>query len=138
MLTCISRFRPDDVLTNPSLLLNTTYYVTKQILPPLDRALSLLGVNVFQWYSQLPRTQRSLAPPPPLISTKRGTISQYFQSMHCPVCEEITNEGVCSECAREPDRVVVTLTSRINRRERDYLELCQVMLVIYSSVNLFL
>ncbi len=40
---------PGDLLANPGLRLNGVYYVTKQILPALDRAFSLLGVNVRQW-----------------------------------------------------------------------------------------
>lgn len=41
--------QPWDVLLDPSLRINATYYITKQILPPLDRMLSLLGVDVLSW-----------------------------------------------------------------------------------------
>ena len=41
--------RPGDVAGNPSLRLNGVYYITKQILPALDRAFSLMGVDVRQW-----------------------------------------------------------------------------------------
>lgn len=41
--------RPEDVAGNPSLRLNGVYYITKQILPTLDRAFSLMGVDVRQW-----------------------------------------------------------------------------------------
>uniref|UniRef100_UPI0037551154 hypothetical protein n=1 Tax=Salmonella sp. s54412 TaxID=3160128 RepID=UPI0037551154 len=46
---------PEDVLEDSSLRLNTSYYITKQILPPLNRAFSLIGIDVFTWYSELPR-----------------------------------------------------------------------------------
>ena len=49
---------PKDVINDYSFKLNGTYYVTKMILPALDRMMSLLGVNVFQWYQQLPRELR--------------------------------------------------------------------------------
>lgn len=41
--------QPGEVLSDPALRLNATYYITKQILPPLDRVFSLLGVDVLSW-----------------------------------------------------------------------------------------
>ena len=42
--------QPMELLQDGSLRLNATYYITKQILPPLNRFLSLLGVDVFSWW----------------------------------------------------------------------------------------
>lgn len=50
--------RPMEVLQDPSLRLNATYYITKQILPPLARMFQLIGVDVFSWYQELPRVRR--------------------------------------------------------------------------------
>ncbi|KAB0392639.1 hypothetical protein E2I00_015511, partial [Balaenoptera physalus] len=47
--------RPVEVLQDPTLRLNATYYITKQILPPLARIFSLIGIDVFNWYHELPR-----------------------------------------------------------------------------------
>jgi len=42
--------KPLDLLAPESgLRLNASYYITKQLLPPLDRAFSLLGVDVREW-----------------------------------------------------------------------------------------
>ena len=41
--------RPGELLENPGLRLNGVYYITKQILPALDRNFSLMGVDVRQW-----------------------------------------------------------------------------------------
>ena len=46
---------PGDVLNDSSLKLNGVYYITKLILPALNRMFSLLGVNVYNWYRELPR-----------------------------------------------------------------------------------
>lgn len=51
--------RPLEMLQDPSLRLNTTYYITKQILPPLGRMFQLIGVDVFSWYQELPRVRDS-------------------------------------------------------------------------------
>ena len=40
---------------------------------------------------------------------RKGTISQYFTTLHCPVCDELTQLGVCASCRAEPQRVAVTL-----------------------------
>ena len=50
---------PRDVLADRSLRVNSTYYITKQVLPALGRVFSLLGVDVMTWYSDLPRVSRS-------------------------------------------------------------------------------
>lgn len=50
--------RPMEVLQDHSLRLNATYYITKQILPPLARMFQLIGVDVFSWYQELPRVRR--------------------------------------------------------------------------------
>ncbi|KAG8582486.1 hypothetical protein GDO81_008073 [Engystomops pustulosus] len=47
--------RPIDVLQDQNLRVNATYYITKQILPPLNRLFSLIGVDVTNWYDELPR-----------------------------------------------------------------------------------
>ncbi len=41
--------------------------------------------------------------------TRKGTISQYFTTLHCPVCDELTQLGVCEGCRAEPQRVAVQL-----------------------------
>jgi len=51
---------PHELLADPSLRINSTYYITRQILPPLGRIFSLLGVDVTRWYSDLPRVTRSV------------------------------------------------------------------------------
>lgn len=42
------------------LQLHGHYYITKQILPALDRLFSLLGVDVHEWYASMSRPQRLL------------------------------------------------------------------------------
>lgn len=120
--------RPMDVLQDPSLRLNATYYITKQILPPLARMFQLIGVDVFSWYQELPRIQKVSC------STsvgseeagRKGTISQYFTTLHCPVCDELTQLGVCSRCRTEPQRVTVKLCQDMRQWERQQEQLLKV------------
>lgn len=123
--------RPMEVLQDPSLRPNATYYITKQILPPLARIFQLIGVDVFSWYQELPRVQRSWCSSAEGYSEeagRKGTISQYFTTLHCPVCEQLTQLGVCSSCRSQPQLVAVTLSSdlRDNESQQDgLLQMCR-------------
>ncbi|XP_061668529.1 DNA polymerase zeta catalytic subunit isoform X2 [Syngnathoides biaculeatus] len=120
--------RPMEVLQDPGLRLNATYYLTKQILPPLGRMFQLIGVDVLSWYQDLPRIQKAscssgLGRDDTL---RKGTISQYFTTLHCPVCDEVTQLGVCSRCRTSPQRVAVTLLQDIRQREREQEHLLKI------------
>nr|DBA26585.1 TPA: hypothetical protein GDO54_010826 [Pyxicephalus adspersus] len=110
--------RPIDVLQDHNLRLNATYYITKQILPPLSRIFSLIGVDVFSWYDELPRIQKAFSTARNELDTRKGTISQYFTTLHCPICDELTQHGICSTCRSQPQHVAVILNQEI--RELEY------------------
>uniref|UniRef100_A0A1A8ES22 DNA polymerase zeta catalytic subunit n=2 Tax=Nothobranchius korthausae TaxID=1143690 RepID=A0A1A8ES22_9TELE len=120
--------RPAEVLQDPSLRLNATYYITKQILPPLARMFQLIGVDVFSWYQELPRVQKSCTSAAGVRepSERKGTISQYFTTLHCPVCDELTQLGVCAQCRAEPQRVVVTLHQDMRQWESQQEQLLKI------------
>ncbi|MEQ2313867.1 hypothetical protein AMECASPLE_006274 [Ameca splendens] len=123
--------RPIEVLQDPSLRLNATYYITKQILPPLGRLFQLIGVDVFSWYQELPRIQKAsctsgVGGEEP--TGRKGTISQYFTTLHCPVCDELTQLGVCSRCRADPQRVAVTLYQDMRQwdsQQEQLLKICR-------------
>ena len=62
----------------------------------------------------------------------RGTINQYFASKHCPVCEQLTLEGICSKCKADPQRSMVTLSEHCRREEMTLSEINQVRGVTQS------
>lgn len=57
---------------------------------------------------------------------RKGTISQYFTTLHCPVCDELTQLGVCCRCRADPQRVVVTLHQDMRRWESQQEQMLQV------------
>uniref|UniRef100_H2ZKD5 DNA polymerase zeta catalytic subunit n=1 Tax=Ciona savignyi TaxID=51511 RepID=H2ZKD5_CIOSA len=81
---------PQDLLGDLGLRLNGTYYITKMVLPALDRMMSLLGVDVFQWLRELPRTRRLIQHPKGDNELTSATISQYFESKHCLLCAALS------------------------------------------------
>ncbi|XP_069463876.1 DNA polymerase zeta catalytic subunit [Ambystoma mexicanum] len=118
--------RPMEVLQDPSLRLNSTYYITKQILPPLNRLLSLIGVDVFSWYDELPRVQKASSTARSEQDSRKGTISQYFTTLHCPVCDDLTQHGICSNCRNRPQHVAVILNQEIRELEHKQDQLAKI------------
>ncbi|XP_061750084.1 DNA polymerase zeta catalytic subunit isoform X3 [Nerophis ophidion] len=120
--------RPLDALQDPGLRLNATYYITKQILPPLARVFQLIGVDVFSWYRDLPRIQKASCPSVygGEEGRRKGTISQYFTSLHCPACDRLTPLGVCAPCRSQPQRVAVVLQQDLRRWEQEQDQLLKV------------
>nr|XP_032807788.1 DNA polymerase zeta catalytic subunit isoform X2 [Petromyzon marinus] len=119
--------RPQELLQEPSLLINAPYYVSKQILPPLDRLLSLIGVDVFRWYQQLPRSVRVWAAHHQSSAEgRKATIVQYFSTVNCPVCGDITKDGICGQCRQQPQEVAVLLLQQIHSQERRQAQLLQI------------
>ncbi|MXQ85613.1 hypothetical protein E5288_WYG001301 [Bos mutus] len=110
--------RPVEVLQDPTLRLNATYYITKQILPPLARIFSLIGIDVFSWYHELPRIQKATSSSRSELEGRKGTIAQYFTTLHCPVCDDLTQHGICSKCRSQPQHVAVILNQEIRELER--------------------
>ncbi|KAL2260191.1 hypothetical protein VTK26DRAFT_5878 [Humicola hyalothermophila] len=48
---------PEDLLSNPHASLDAEYYITKNIIPPLERIFNLVGANVRAWYDEMPKVQ---------------------------------------------------------------------------------
>ncbi|XP_055391144.1 DNA polymerase zeta catalytic subunit isoform X7 [Bubalus kerabau] len=118
--------RPVEVLQDPTLRLNATYYITKQILPPLARIFSLIGIDVFSWYHELPRIQKATSSSRSELEGRKGTIAQYFTTLHCPVCDDLTQHGICSKCRSQPQHVAVILNQEIRELERQQERLVKI------------
>ncbi|XP_074846819.1 DNA polymerase zeta catalytic subunit [Carettochelys insculpta] len=118
--------RPIEVLQDANLRLNATYYITKQILPPLARIFSLIGIDVFSWYHELPRIQRAACSSRTELEGRKSTISQYFTTLHCPICDELTQHGICNKCRSQPQHVAVILNQEIRELERKQDQLVKI------------
>jgi len=117
---------PHEVVNNPAYRINDIYYITKQICPSLGRIFSLLGVNVQQWFSDLPKINRVQDRELEGNSgNKKGTISHYFTSSHCPVCEQLTSQRICESCRKNQQETITTLSARVAHTERRYTHLKQ-------------
>lgn len=98
------------------LRLHAGYYITKQIIPALERVLHLVGADPRAWFHAMARPQRLLPhkrPPAPLAaaatastSGPAGTIDQYYLSRHCAVgpCSRSPNRSSCRRLPNSTDK----------------------------------
>ena len=132
------------------LRLHALYYITKQILPALERVLSLVGADVQAWFAGMPRPARMLPHKRPAASlaipqvpeeragpgvagqaggarewVQQGTIDAYYLSRHCVACDRLTraSEPVCRRCARDTQASSLGLVAGALRLQQD-LERC--------------
>uniref|UniRef100_A0A023F1I9 DNA polymerase n=1 Tax=Triatoma infestans TaxID=30076 RepID=A0A023F1I9_TRIIF len=117
---------PYELLLNTSLKINSEYYITKAILPCLDRCFTLLGVNVFSWYKLLPKKRFLRRQIHAEVGIKRSTLSQYFLMENCIVCDEITSSNVCVKCQSNAQLLCATVLNKINTFERKLALLMQI------------
>lgn len=145
---------PHEYLTNEALKINAIYYITKVLIPPLNRCLLLIGADVNQWFNDLPRKSQyllsldiasnvmnSLNADEPInqsivrgiagvtrnAAAKKSTISQYFSSTNCVCdCGGHTQNGICLNCLLPQHRQqsILALTDKCMQLERK-LNLCE-------------
>ncbi len=95
---------PEEVMAVGSALrINSMYYVTKHLIPALNRVLSLAGLDVSMWEKQQQPFIPSLPPldfyPPRNGQGSNRTITQFFQSDRCRICGETSGHlTVCNSC----------------------------------------
>jgi DNA polymerase zeta len=124
---------PEDLLHNPHCSLDAEYYISKNLIPPLERIFNLVGANVKQWYDEMPKVQRIRRVDIVGDGTgKKKTLEAYLKSASCAVCgvkvKKERSGNVCARCARDAPVAMVRLQTRLNREEdklRDMVKVCQ-------------
>lgn len=119
---------PEELLLNPDLRLDVEYYITKNIVPPLDRIFSLMGVNVRSWYDEMPRSMKLVNKIRRAMPSKTSKmIETFLNSSHCPVCQrELLKPGICTVCASRPDNTVYDLQQISQAAERTHNNILKV------------
>ena len=117
---------PDVLLHNDHNELDAEYYISKNLIPPLERIFNLVGANVRQWYDEMPKFQRirrveagSLPNSRDLLVSKK-TLESYMKSSSCLVCREKLEAEVpiCNDCMAHPETSLLTLRQRLNAAEK--------------------
>ncbi|KAK9434378.1 hypothetical protein V1505DRAFT_359959 [Lipomyces doorenjongii] len=125
---CVS---PETLLMNNNMFLDSDYYITKNIIPPLDRIFNLIGVSVRSWYDEMPKVVRI---PHQLQDSdsvsKKSLIHSYMKSSLCIVCQvnDASNSLICAYCKADVAKSYYILQSRgidLQRNLCNLLDICR-------------
>ncbi|KZZ99692.1 DNA-directed DNA polymerase, family B, multifunctional domain protein [Moelleriella libera RCEF 2490] len=122
---------PEELLANPHWQLDAEYYISKNIIPPLERIFNLVGANVRQWYDEMPKIQR-IHQTTNQPGRKKMTLESYMRSKHCLVCNnkfaQDEGQSLCPACRANTPASLATLQVRLTSAERslrDILSVCR-------------
>ncbi|KAM3071522.1 DNA polymerase zeta [Clarireedia jacksonii] len=126
---CVS---PEELLNNDRSELDAEYYISKNLIPPLERIFNLMGANVRKWYDEMPKVQRvrkveaDLQPgqSKELVANKK-TLESYMKSSSCLVCKEkLESEGsICPGCLLDRPTSMLSLRTRLNVQEKSFVDI---------------
>ncbi|KKK13873.1 hypothetical protein P175DRAFT_0457016 [Aspergillus ochraceoroseus IBT 24754] len=117
---------PETLLQDAQLELDAEYYITKNIIPPLERIFNLVEANVRQWYDEMPKFHRIRRVKGTTYSTGKGgkkTLESYMRSSTCVVCKTNklhaeTDTPLCSPCMQQSHVSLLDLISRQRQAEQ--------------------
>ncbi|XP_031333154.1 DNA polymerase zeta catalytic subunit isoform X2 [Photinus pyralis] len=113
---------PRELLADGSLRPNMFYYITRVIIPPLNRCFTLIGVDINKWFNSMPRKQVQIGYTSPDSRTRKTAISHYFTSTDCVICSQQAQEGICVDCQNAPQEAMATLQTKVRLWDRSYNE----------------
>ncbi|CAM1501679.1 Fc.00g036630.m01.CDS01 [Cosmosporella sp. VM-42] len=114
---------PEELLSNPHWQLDAEYYISKNLIPPLERIFNLVGANVRQWYDEMPKVQR--VHHATTLSSRKTTLESYMKSTHCLVCNvKFTHEDnpLCPACRANIPASILALQTKLTTEERKFEE----------------
>lgn len=83
--------------------LDYEYYITRVLIPPLERVLNLIGADVRGWYRELPKFVKNQAS----ATTNVLMLSRFIRTNHCYQCEvelnktELISRYLCVDCQND-------------------------------------
>ncbi|CAL1214911.1 unnamed protein product [Candida parapsilosis] len=106
---------PEDFIktfsTVEPLMLDYEYYITRVLIPPLERIFNLMGADVRGWYRELPKFTRS------------NIISAFSDS--CLICGSRLDgrEYVCSKCSLDEQQLVANVAMTCKKMQQKIIEI---------------
>ena len=125
---------PDVLLYNEHNELDAEYYISKNLIPPLERIFNLVGANVRQWYDEMPKFQRIRRTEAGLLASgkelgvSKKTLESYMKSSSCLVCRKSLEDAapICGDCMQKTDTSMLVLQSRLKKAEDKATKLLKV------------
>jgi DNA polymerase zeta len=126
---------PDVLLNDAQSELDAEYYISKNLIPPLERIFNLVGANIRQWYDEMPKYQRirrveaGILTEGNEVGMNKKTLENYMKASTCIVCSEIVEvEGssLCYGCEDQADHSLLQLRTRLVKAEKKNAQLAKV------------
>ncbi|ESR46579.1 hypothetical protein CICLE_v10003639mg [Citrus x clementina] len=110
--------------------LNDLYYINKQIIPALQRVFGLVGVDLNQWFLEMPRPSRESFAKHPFYSSnpRRSRIDFYYLSKHCVLCGELVQAStrICNKCSQNEATAAAAVIGRTSKLEKEMQHLAAI------------
>lgn len=121
---------PEVLLQDAQLELDSEYYISKNLIPPLERIFNLVGANVRQWYDEMPKFQRirrveGVTAADGRDALTRRTLESYMKSSTCIVCRESLDgdSPICNSCLEQSPHTMLLLRARMARAQKKAVQL---------------
>ncbi|SGY31587.1 BQ5605_C002g01244 [Microbotryum silenes-dioicae] len=108
---------PEEFLSDPRLRLDAKHYIERAIIPPLARIFNLIGVDITQWFKQMPRSLTVVHARSTQPGARKALLEEFLKSDRCRACgasggvEEV--ERLCPTCLTKPGEVVYQVHTRM-------------------------
>ncbi|XVF57453.1 hypothetical protein PTKIN_Ptkin06aG0206800 [Pterospermum kingtungense] len=110
--------------------LNDLYYITKQIIPALQRVFGLVGADLNKWFSEMPRPAREAFGKcgTHALNPQRTRIDYYYLSKHCILCGELVQASahLCGKCSKNETAAAIAITGRTSKLESEMQHLAAI------------
>jgi DNA polymerase zeta len=123
---------PDVLLNDAHSELDAEYYISKNLIPPLERIFNLVGANVRGWYDEMPKYQRIRRVEANAEidggAMSKKTLESYMKASTCLVCRDpLDSEApLCQACSTKSASSILELRSRLVGAERKSAQLDKV------------
>ncbi|KAI9819216.1 MAG: DNA polymerase zeta [Pycnora praestabilis] len=122
---------PETLLQNDHNELDAEYYISKNLIPPLERIFNLVGANVRNWYDEMPKFQRirrvenGLSAGNKHVINSKKTLESYMKSSSCIVCRDKLEAElpICNGCLQQPANSLLILRSNLLKAENKAVDL---------------
>lgn len=139
--------------------LDASYYISRVLIPPLERVFNLIGADVRTWFDDMPKAIRvdnpnplAMSPKKQRIAINRLKIDEHFQSSQCLACGGLSSDGrhsyllplfkvnkfttgICERCRRMPQETMPAILDQIRKGEGRFLDAQRVCASCASSAN---
>ncbi|KAK7284352.1 hypothetical protein RJT34_19097 [Clitoria ternatea] len=101
--------------------INDLYYINKQIIPSLQRVFGLVGADLNQWFSEMPRPTREAYAKHTGPNSHRTRIDYYYHSKHCVLCGGLVQASarLCSQCSKNEVAAATAVISKTSKLEQE-------------------